>query len=131
MLLCCFFFFYYMRLLLRLQLILHENIIDIYKSDYYWDQLISMLIELCPDFNPHKYSRNIHSSLTNIRGISIPHSWVKKMAAFTQFLIKKRNTPIISIPHSWVKKMTAFTQFLIKKENTSIMLLLLFGIGAH
>ena len=57
------FFFYYMRLLLRLQLILHETITDIYKSDYYWDQLTSMLMELCPDFNPHKYSRDVYSSL--------------------------------------------------------------------
>ena len=31
------FYYYYMRLLLKLQFILHENIIDIYKSDYYWD----------------------------------------------------------------------------------------------
>ena len=52
-----------MRLLLRLQLILHETITDIYKSDNYWDQLTSMLIKLCPDFNPHKYSRDVYSSL--------------------------------------------------------------------
>ena len=52
-----------MRLLLRLQLILHKSITDIYKSDYYWDQLTSMLMELCPDFNTHKYSRDVHSSL--------------------------------------------------------------------
>ena len=52
-----------MKLLLRLQLILHESITDIYKSDYYWDQLTSMLMELCPDFNHHKYSRDVHSSL--------------------------------------------------------------------
>ena len=56
-------FFYYMRLLLKLQLILHEVITDIYKSDYYWDQLTSMLMERYPDFNPHKYSRNVYSSL--------------------------------------------------------------------
>ncbi|GAY51442.1 hypothetical protein CUMW_134270 [Citrus unshiu] len=43
-----------MRLLLKLQLILHDIITDIYKSDYYWDQLTSMLMELCSDFNPHK-----------------------------------------------------------------------------
>ena len=33
-----FIFYYYMRLLLILQLILHETITDIYKSNYYWDQ---------------------------------------------------------------------------------------------
>ena len=60
------FFYYYMRLLLILQLILHETITDIYKSDNYWDQLTSMLIELCPDFNPHKYS------------------WVREKTTFTQ-----------------------------------------------
>ena len=54
-----------MRLLLKLQLILHDIIIDIYKSDYYWDQLTSMLMELCPDFN-------------HIRGMSTPHSWIRK-----------------------------------------------------
>ena len=52
-----------MRLLLRLQLILHEIITDMYKSNNYWDQLTSMLMELCPDFNPHKYSRDVYSSL--------------------------------------------------------------------
>ena len=31
-------FFLYMRLLLKLQLILHEIITDIYKLDYYWEQ---------------------------------------------------------------------------------------------
>ena len=56
-----------MRLLLRLQLILHENITDIYKSNYDWDQLTSMLMERCPDFNPLKYSRNVYSSLLDKR----------------------------------------------------------------
>ena len=56
-------FFYYMRLLFRLQLILREIIVDIYKSDYYWDQFTSMLIKFCPDFNPHKYLRDVYSSL--------------------------------------------------------------------
>ena len=46
-----------MRLLLKLQLILHKIITDIYKSDYYWDQLTSMLMGRYPNFNPHKYSR--------------------------------------------------------------------------
>ena len=44
-----------MRLLLILQLILHENIIDIYKSDYNWDQLTSILIKHYSDFNSLKY----------------------------------------------------------------------------
>ena len=51
-----------MRLLLKLQLILHENITDIYKSDYNWDQHTSILMERCPDFNPLKYSRDVYSS---------------------------------------------------------------------
>ncbi|GAY67244.1 hypothetical protein CUMW_255050 [Citrus unshiu] len=62
-----------MRLLLKLQLILHETITDIYKSDYYWDQLTSMLMERCPDFNPHKYSRDVYS-----------YTWVREKTAFTQ-----------------------------------------------
>ena len=52
----------------------HSTITDIYKSDNYWDQLTlisdnywdkltSMLMELCPDFNPHKYSKDVYSSL--------------------------------------------------------------------
>ena len=57
-----FFFFYYMRLLLRLQLIWHENITDIYKSDYNWGQHTSILMKPCPDCNPLKYSRNVYFS---------------------------------------------------------------------
>ena len=49
-----------MGLLLKLQLILREIITDIYKLDYYYDQLTSMLMELCPDY---KYSRDVYSSL--------------------------------------------------------------------
>ena len=56
------FFFNYMRLLFKLQLILHETIIDIYKSNYYGNQLTLMLMKYCPDFNPHKYSRDVYSS---------------------------------------------------------------------
>ena len=51
-----------MRLLLKLQLILHKIITDIYKSDYYWDQLTSILKERYPNFNLHKYSRDVYSS---------------------------------------------------------------------
>lgn len=36
------FYFYYMILLLKLQLILHDIIIDIYKLDYYYDQFTSI-----------------------------------------------------------------------------------------
>ena len=46
------FYYYYMRLLLKLQLILHETITDIYKLDYYWNQLTLILMELYLDFNP-------------------------------------------------------------------------------
>ena len=67
------FFFYYMRLLLRLQFILHETITDIYKSDYYWDQLTLMLMEFCPDL-----------TLTNIQEMSTPHLWVREKTTFTQ-----------------------------------------------
>ena len=71
-----------MRLLLKLQLILHENIINIYKSNYNWDQQTSMLIERCPDFNPFKYSRDVYSSHLS-KEIDYLHS----------NLIKKKNTP--------------------------------------
>ena len=45
------------------QIIIHitSDYIDIYKSDYYWDQLTSMLMKHWPDFNPHKYSRDVYS----------------------------------------------------------------------
>ena len=45
----------------------HKYSRDVYKSDYYWDQLTSMLMELCLDFNPHKYSRDVYSSLMGKR----------------------------------------------------------------
>ena len=70
-----------MRLLLKLQLILHEIITDIYKSDYYWDQLTSMLMELYPDFNLHKYSKDVYSSLLG-----------KEEDYLHSILIKERNT---------------------------------------
>lgn len=58
-------FFYYIRLLFWLQLILHERIIDIYKSYCYWDQFISILMNLYLNFNSHKYSKNIYCLLIN------------------------------------------------------------------
>ena len=70
-----------MRLLLRLQLILYENITDMYKSYYNWDQHTSNLIERCSDFNPLKYSRDVYSS-----------QWGKE-AAFTQFYLRKETPP--------------------------------------
>ena len=76
-----------MRLLLKLQLILHETITDIYKSDYYWDQFTSMLMERCPDFNPHKYSRDVYSSHLG-KGEDCLHS----------NLIEQGNTPTM---HLW------------------------------
>ena len=76
-----------MRLLLKLQLILLKIITNIYKSDYYWDQFTSMLMELYPDFNPHKYSRDVYSSLLG-----------KEEDYLHSILIKKRNTPTM---HLW------------------------------
>ena len=71
-----------MRLLLRLQFILHDNITDIYKSDYDWDQLTSILIERCSNFNPLKYLKNVYSSLLE-----------KRTDCLHSNLIKEKNTP--------------------------------------
>ena len=79
-----FILFYYMRLLLKLQLILHANIIDIYKSDYKWDQHTSMLMERCSNFNPLKYSRDVYSSYLG-----------KEADCLHSNLIEKKNTPTI------------------------------------
>ena len=76
------FFFYYMRLLLRLQFILHENITDMYKSDYNWDQHTSNLMEHCPNFNPLKYSRDVYSS-----------HWGKEADCLHSILFEERNIP--------------------------------------
>ena len=81
---CLYIFFYYTRLLFKLQLILHENITDIYKSDYNWDQHTSMLMERCPDFNPLKYSRDVYFSHLG-----------KKADCLHSNLIKEKNTPTI------------------------------------
>ena len=75
-----------MRLLLKLQLILHESITDIYKSNYHWDQFTSMLMELCPDFNPHKYSRDVYSLLLG-KGEDYLHS----------ILIEEENNPTMHL----------------------------------
>ncbi|GAY35789.1 hypothetical protein CUMW_018550 [Citrus unshiu] len=69
-------------LLLRLQLILHENITDMYKSDYNWDQHTSKLMERCPDFNPLKYSRDVYSS-----------HWDKVADCLHSILFEEGNTP--------------------------------------
>ena len=76
------FFFNYMRLMLILQLILYENITDMYKSDYNRDQHTSMLMERCPDFNPLKYSRNVYSS-----------HWGKEADCLHSILFEEGNTP--------------------------------------
>ena len=82
-------FFDYMRQLLKLQLILYENITDIYKSDYNWDQHTSMLMERCPNFNHLKYSRDVYSSHLS-KGTDCLHS----------NLIKKENTPTMHCENS-------------------------------
>ena len=69
--------------MLKLQLILHENITDIYKLDYNWNQHTSMLMERCPDLNPLKYSRDVYSS-----------HWGKKANCLHSNLIEEGNTPI-------------------------------------
>ena len=92
------FFFYYMRLLLRLQLILHENITDMYKLDYNWDQHTSKLMERCPYFNSLKYSRNVYSS-----------HWGKKADCLHPILFKE--TP----PHA----LWRFELLLSKLESSS------------
>ena len=76
------FFFDYMRLLLILQLILYENITDMYKSDYNRDQHTSILMERCPDFNPLKYSRDVYSS-----------HWGKEADCLHSILFEEENTP--------------------------------------
>ena len=98
-----------MRLLFKLQLILHETITDIYKSNYCWDQLTSILMELCPAFNPHKYSRDVYSSLLD-----------KKKDYLHSILIEEEN---ISTMHLWGFELLSSIQSIIWLLQNDVVLL--------